>query len=208
MKGSKEDHHLDAASNVAPEQASASLLSSSLPLPLPQEQQTEENKVIATDDDDDDDDGDGGDEVNNPDTAREESSSQQQQQQQQHQRQERPPNKLYKSSRLKSYITLAFSSFINYDAAVKSYSNVQAAGVPSTKDERNYAVAVSLISLTLAGLAVLMHLDRFTPLQGIWMRAFQPKSSKIELALACFLVVWWSIATGIETSVTYVREVK
>ena len=111
------------------------------------------------------------------------------------------PVKLYKSSRLKSYITLTLASFINYDAAVNSSNVTQSAfgGVPSTSDQRAYAVAVSTVSLAICGGAVVMHLDRLTPLERIWIRAFKPKS-RIELAVAAFLVIWWTIGTGIQTS--------
>ena len=111
------------------------------------------------------------------------------------------PVKLYKSSRLKSYITLTLASFINYDATVNSSNVTQSAvgGVPSTSDQRAYAVAVSTVSLAVCGAAVVMHLDRLTALERVWIRAFEPKS-RIELAVAVFLVIWWTIGVGIQTS--------
>jgi uncharacterized membrane protein len=108
--------------------------------------------------------------------------------------------KIYKSTRLKGYITLVFASIINFDAAQKS-KNVKAAGaVPSTVEQRRYAIAVAVVSLVLSGATVIMHLDRLTPLTKVYTRIFQPKS-KIELGLILFFCVWWSVAVGVETSV-------
>jgi hypothetical protein len=109
--------------------------------------------------------------------------------------------KLYKSSRLQSYITLALASFINYDATEKSSNVTGSAGVPSTADQRRYGLAVSLVSLTLSGAAVAMHLDYVTPAQKLWTAAFKPKS-RVELGLAIFLALWWTIGTGVQTSLT------
>ena len=109
--------------------------------------------------------------------------------------------KLYKSSRLKGYLTMVLASIISWDAAEKS-SNVIAvsAAVPSTESERLYAVSVSLISLVVSGAVTIMHLDTITPLRKAWVKAFKPKS-RVELVIDIFLMIWWSVATGIQTSV-------
>lgn len=108
--------------------------------------------------------------------------------------------KLYKSSRLKGYITLFLASFINYDASQKSSDVISSIAVPSTSQQRRYSVAVSVVSLVVSGAALLSHLDRITPLEKVWISAFKSKS-RFELFLALFLVLWWSIAVGIETTV-------
>jgi hypothetical protein len=115
-----------------------------------------------------------------------------------------PGIKLYKSTRLKGYITLTLASFINYDAAQNS-GNVHANNVrvvPSELDQRRYAVAASVVSLVLVAFCLVAHLDRVTPLeQRVWINLFRPKSH-VEGALAAFLLVWWTSATGVSTAVS------
>jgi hypothetical protein len=109
--------------------------------------------------------------------------------------------KLYKSSRLKGYITLALASYINYNAAEKSGDVLLGlTAVPSTDGQRGYAMSVSMISLVLSGFSVVAHLDRLTPLRGLWVAAYR-SGAKCEMVLAVFLVLWWSVATGVETAV-------
>jgi hypothetical protein len=110
-----------------------------------------------------------------------------------------PEIKLYKSTRIKGYITLVVASIINFDAAQKSKNAKATNVVPSTLGQRRYAISVALVSLILSSAVLLMHLDRITPFKKAWTSAFQPKS-KIELALAVFQVLWWSVAVGVETS--------
>lgn len=91
------------------------------------------------------------------------------------------PVKLYKSSRLKGYITLTLASFINYQAAEKS-DDVQESDVrvvPSTPEQKRYALAVAVVSLVLSVFCLLTHLDRLTPLEKIWITFFK-NGSKIE----------------------------
>jgi hypothetical protein len=86
------------------------------------------------------------------------------------------PIKLYKSTRLKGYMTLFLASFINYDSAQKS-SNVDINllhVVPSNDDQRKYAVAVAVVSLIASGFCLVAHLDRITPLERLWIFLFQP----------------------------------
>ena len=118
------------------------------------------------------------------------------------QRSEDKPIKLYKSSRLKGYLTLVLASVINYDAANKSGDVIMSSGaIPSTDEQRSYALAVAIVSLILTGITTLVHLDTITPLEKVWVAAFKSKS-RFELVLAVFLVIWWSVATGIHTSIT------
>ncbi|KAL7561189.1 hypothetical protein ACA910_004116 [Epithemia clementina (nom. ined.)] len=109
--------------------------------------------------------------------------------------------KLFRSSRLKGYLTLVLASIINYDAASKSENVIKASGaIPSTDEQQNYALSVAIVSLILTGWATLVHLDTITPLEKAWIAFFKPKS-RFELVLAVVLVIWWSVATGIQTSV-------
>jgi hypothetical protein len=89
------------------------------------------------------------------------------------------PIKLYKSTRLKGYMTLFLASFINYDSAQKS-SNVDVNllhVVPSNDDQRKYAVAVAVVSLIASGFCLVAHLDRITPLERLWIFLFQPTTA-------------------------------
>jgi hypothetical protein len=148
-----------------------------------------------------------GDITNNAETATPENGQEQHQQQQDSDNASntKKPVKLYKSSRLKGYITLALASFINFDAAQKS-GNVDKnilTVVPSTDDQRRYAEAVAVVSLILASFCLVVHLDRVTPLEKFWIsHLFAPDGSKFEGALVFFLTVWWSVATGVATSIT------
>jgi hypothetical protein len=108
---------------------------------------------------------------------------------------------LYKRKVLKSYITLTLASFINYDAAQKSSNVFGSGGVPSTVEQRRYAVAVSIVSFVLATTTVVGHLDRFL-FEKFWREKIFPVGSRIELAILLFLVAWWSVGTGLQTSVT------
>jgi nucleotide-binding universal stress UspA family protein len=110
-----------------------------------------------------------------------------------------PAIKLYKSTRLKGYITLLLASAINYSSATQSDSAILNSAVPATQGQKNYASAVSMTTLVITIVIVLLHLDP-SPLQKLWITAFKPKS-KIELGFILFFVIWWVTATWIETSV-------
>ena len=56
-----------------------------------------------------------------------------------------------------------------------------------------------MTTLVITIVIVLLHLDP-SPLQKLWIKAFEPKS-KIELGFLLFFVVWWVTATWIQTSV-------
>ena len=120
--------------------------------------------------------------------------------------QQQPVVKLYKSTRLKGYMTLVLASSINYDAAQRSAdfrdSNLNV--VPSTPSQRRYAVAVAIVSMTLSIFCLLVHLlDRFkcTPFRKLWRAMFRD-GSKAEGLLLCFMSIWWAVGTGVGTSVT------
>jgi hypothetical protein len=113
---------------------------------------------------------------------------------------EEPEIKLYKSTRIKGYITLIVASVINFDSAQKSEDVKATNAVSSTLEQRRYAISVALVSMILSTATVLMHLDRITMFKKAWTTAFRP-NSKIELGLAIFLCIWWSVAVGVETSV-------
>lgn len=112
---------------------------------------------------------------------------------------EEPAKPLYKSTRLKGYITLLLASAINYSSASQSDSAILNSAVPATEGQKQYAQAVSMVTMILSIFIVLVHLDR-SPLKKYWQKAFQPKS-KIELGLILYLVIWWVVATWIQTSV-------
>jgi hypothetical protein len=109
------------------------------------------------------------------------------------------PVKLYKSTRLKGHITLSLASFINYTAAQKS-ADVSATGVASTLGQRRYAISVAVVSLLISVACLIVHLDRITRMEKVWVAAFRPKS-KVEGLVIGFLTLWWSIGTGFTTSV-------
>lgn len=110
---------------------------------------------------------------------------------------EPPKNPLYKSSRLKGYITLILASVINYSAARNSDKGT--ADEP-TDAQKAYAESVALVS-TLTSIGIFCaHLDRFTPLSSVWETAFGD-GSVCELMIILFLVLWWTVATAVETSV-------
>jgi len=113
-----------------------------------------------------------------------------------------PIIKLYKSTRLKGYITLVFFSFINYDSAQKSADtqNSNISVVPSTAEQRRYAISVAMVSLVLSIFCLLTHLDRITPLEKVWIILFKD-GSKVEGILLALWSIWWAIGTGVTTSV-------
>jgi hypothetical protein len=121
-------------------------------------------------------------------------------QQQEPDEDEDPPIELYKSTRFKGYLTIALASVINQNAAALSNDPAYVNAVPAAPSQQKYAQAVSIVSAIIAGFAVICHLDRYSRLQKRWHDLFAPKS-KIELAIIGFLLVWWSVATIIQTGV-------
>lgn len=108
--------------------------------------------------------------------------------------------KIYKSPRFKGYLTIALASVINYHAAEISMDPINLRTIPANKTQQEYAIAVSLVSAVIAGILVLIHIDRlfFT---SFWIKAFGNPKSYLELGIIIFLVLWWSIATIIQTGV-------
>lgn len=113
------------------------------------------------------------------------------------------PIKLYKSPRLKGYITIILASGIHFNSVQRSgyTSPFSTRVVPSTPEQRRYGLAVCTVNMILCIPVVICHLDRITPLERIWTSTFRPKSS-VELVLTVFLSIWNLIAVGVETSVT------
>jgi hypothetical protein len=112
-----------------------------------------------------------------------------------------PIIKLYKSSRLKAYMTLTFASGICWSSAVSSTNTINVTVVPATESQRKYAMAVSILSMCIVGPILTVHFDSFSPLQRFWIAAFAP-GSRIELSLALFLMLWWSVAVVVQTSIS------
>jgi hypothetical protein len=117
-----------------------------------------------------------------------------------------PPQqiKLIKSTRLKGYMTLTLAAFINYDAArTSNHIDINTLSVvPSTNEQRIYAQITSIISLIGTCICCMIHFDRISTLQNkIWIPLFK-NGSKYEGCIVVFYTIWWTIATGIATSVT------
>jgi len=114
---------------------------------------------------------------------------------------EPPTNTLYKSARLKGYITLIFASVINFTAARSSDAGVTSTNVVSASPKQQaYAEATSVCSGLVCFLIFFAHLDRCSPLSKVWIKIFKD-GSPFELILVVFLVLWWSVATIIQTTV-------
>lgn len=112
-----------------------------------------------------------------------------------------PMSPLYKSRRFKGYLTIFLASIINFNAAILSDEPIDRFTVPATQTQQAYAKGVALMSAIITGLLVLIHLDRYSPLESkLWRPAFQPQS-KFETVIIAFLLLWWFIATIIQTSV-------
>jgi hypothetical protein len=111
-----------------------------------------------------------------------------------------PIIKLYKSPRLKGYLTIVLASIINYNAAILSDNPISSSSVPASKTQQGYAQGVALVSAIISALLLVVHLDRYTPLQKFWSKGFGPKGV-VEYYLDLFLLGWWLIATIVQTSV-------
>mmetsp|Transcript_9884 Transcript_9884/g.14568 ORF Transcript_9884/g.14568 Transcript_9884/m.14568 type:complete len:425 (-) Transcript_9884:92-1366(-) len=64
------------------------------------------------------------------------------------------------------------------------------------------AVVQGMISMVLAALLVLIHLDSFTPLKTLWRNTVFKSKSKIEFLIILFFCIWWIVACIIETQAT------
>jgi hypothetical protein len=108
--------------------------------------------------------------------------------------------KLYKSPRLKGYITVFLASIINNQAAYLSSDPIATNSVPASPTQQKYAKAVAITSAICTGILIVMHLDRYSPLQKLYQTALAPKSY-IELYIIEGLLFWWFVATIVQTSV-------
>eukprot|EP00538_Stauroneis_constricta_P002508 CAMPEP_0119549674 /NCGR_PEP_ID=MMETSP1352-20130426/3326_1 /TAXON_ID=265584 /ORGANISM="Stauroneis constricta, Strain CCMP1120" /LENGTH=516 /DNA_ID=CAMNT_0007595277 /DNA_START=33 /DNA_END=1583 /DNA_ORIENTATION=- len=115
-------------------------------------------------------------------------------------KQEEPKRPLYKSPRMKGYLTIAFASIIQFRDALDSDYPINTLAVSASPRQRAYATTVSIASASIACALVLIHLDRYSPLQGFWYRCFSAKST-FEWYVIGFLLLWWSVATVIQTGV-------
>lgn len=70
----------------------------------------------------------------------------------------------------------------------------------ATKEQQNYSLSASMITMIISVFVTLVHLDHYTRLEQVWIKAFRPKA-KVELGIILFLVLWWIIATWLQTSV-------
>jgi hypothetical protein len=112
--------------------------------------------------------------------------------------------KLYKSPRFRGYILILLSSIINFHSIGVSQDVTDVSVVVPSAEQVRYGLAVSLISAIITGAAVLFHLlswftcDCFV---NRWaLKLFAPKA-KIELIGDMFLLLWWFLATCVQTGV-------
>ncbi|KAG7362793.1 hypothetical protein IV203_026153 [Nitzschia inconspicua] len=114
--------------------------------------------------------------------------------------------KLYKSPRLKGYLMMLLSSIINYHSITVSQNSSDISAVVPNSEQVGYGLTVAMISIIITGVAVVFHfMSWFTYrcdcIANKWaMTIFAPKA-KIELFVAIFLLIWWFIATIIQTTV-------
>jgi hypothetical protein len=109
--------------------------------------------------------------------------------------------KLYKSPRFQGYLTILLSSIINYHSVDVSQNVSGISTVVPSSQQIAYGITVALISSIVSGLCVFCHLDNFSCLAKIWKeKLFAPKS-KFEVMLDLFLLLWWFIATCVQTGV-------
>jgi hypothetical protein len=107
--------------------------------------------------------------------------------------------KLYKSHRFKGYLTILLASVINYHAVEVSQDANDISAVTPSSQQVAYGLCVSLISCIVCGFCVLVHLDNYSYFTKFWKdNLFAPKS-KFEIILDLFLLMWWFIATCIQT---------
>lgn len=116
---------------------------------------------------------------------------------------------LYKSPRLKGYLTIMLSSIINFHGVLvsqdKSTNNdAEDSVITSTEVQRYYGYTVALVSSCVAGFCVICHLDTYSCLANTWKnKLFAPKA-KFETLLDGMLVLWWFMAVIIQTRYVFV----
>ena len=117
---------------------------------------------------------------------------------------DRPPA-LYKSTRLKGYMTILLASVIFYDAAQKSTRAYAAATVPATRAQKVINISIASVSMGVSGPIVGLHLltPSLVPCRNIttWPHSIFRPASRIEFVLALFLFLWWAAAVGWQTSI-------
>jgi hypothetical protein len=94
------------------------------------------------------------------------------------------------------------ASIINNQAAYLSSDPIATNSVPASPTQQQYAKAVAITSAICTGVLIVMHLDRYSCsfLQKLYQTALAPKSY-IELYIIEGLLIWWFIATIVQTSV-------
>lgn len=110
------------------------------------------------------------------------------------------PIKLYKSPRFNGYLTIFLASIINYHSAEGSTEPIEVRLVPASDLQQAYAKTVSLVSAVITGVLVMIHVDRWFQ-RSFWIKFFGPSKSYFELGIIMFLLLWWFLATVIQTSV-------
>lgn len=129
-----------------------------------------------------------------------------------------PPSRpLFKSSRLKGYITLLVSAIYNFISVNDGYLQVVPSSVnlcllldDISRSEKHldfdegrvqYANSVSTITIIVAGAVMLIHLDVVTGLdEKLWKKMFGP-NGKVELFILVFLILVWFITTWFNTTI-------
>jgi hypothetical protein len=93
------------------------------------------------------------------------------------------------------------ASIVNYTAATLSDNPLDLTAVQAKDHQRAYAMTVGLISAIVTGMVVVIHIDRYSPLESmLWRKAFGPQS-KFETVLVFALILWWFVAAIVQTSV-------
>ena len=109
---------------------------------------------------------------------------------------EEPSQPLIYSSHLNGYLTILISSLINFHSVWEVSPDENCFKyVP-----KSYPATVGLVSAITTGIIIFIHLDQCTRMKQVWDKAFAPKSP-IEFCLILFLVIWWFVATGINTNI-------
>lgn len=107
--------------------------------------------------------------------------------------------KLYKSPRFKGYLTIVLASAINYHNTNISQESSDLAAVPASDKQRFYGMSVAMVSALISGFCVLCHLDGFSCLRDTWRGQLFAPRSRFEVILDLFLLLWWAIATIVQT---------
>lgn len=107
--------------------------------------------------------------------------------------------KLYKSPRFTGYLTMFLSSIINYLGVIVSQNTTDVHVIASTRGQRQHGYIVALMSCVVSGFCVICHLDRFSCFANMWEKNLFAPKSKFETILDFSLLLWWFMATVIQT---------